>query len=105
VEECEGGEGTAEPHPGLNGSLRNLEGVPQRILGATAMIEGRQLHYDTTAADFSAPGYRLGTLIITEAQAPRWHVAGSWYDPERAGEGFNIELLPAGELGGRPRML
>lgn len=105
VEPCDGGEGTAQPHPGLNGSLRNPDGVPQRILGATADMGGTQLHYDPEAADFTVPGYRLGRLVIRETQAPRWHVAGSWYDPERAGEGFNIELLPPGQPGHVPRIL
>lgn len=94
---CEPGIGVVTPHPGLNGSWRNPDGVPQRVLGGTANYYPPSYpepipHYDVANADFSRPGYKIGRLLITR----RWasgESSGSYYSPERAGEGFNIELV------------
>lgn len=102
---CAGGEGTVRPHPGLNGSRRNPDGEPQRVLGGQFAIQGRVIRYDVDAADFTVPGYRLGRLLITDPRALRWHVAGSWYNPSRAGEGFNLEVVKPAEAGGPQRLL
>lgn len=93
---CTPGEGVAQPHPGLNGSYRNPDALPQRILGGSTLgIPPGGFgyrYYDPINADFSLPGYKIGRMLITR----RWasgESSGSYYSPERAGEGFNIEII------------
>ncbi|MFB9068447.1 spondin domain-containing protein [Pseudofulvimonas gallinarii] len=93
---CDPENGVVMPHPGLNGSWRNPDGSPQRVLGGTGHFHhdnpALNPHYDAQRADFSRPGYKIGRLLITR----RWssgYTSGSYYSPERAGEGFNIELV------------
>lgn len=102
---CTEGEGRVLPHPGLNGSQRNPEATPQRVLGGAFAHEHLQpIRYDPVAADFSRPGYKLGRLVITRADVSRHAPTGSWYSPERSGEGFNFELLEPAAEGSRPRL-
>lgn len=103
---CEDGEGLVLPHPGLNGSQRNPHGEPKRVLGGHFDHDRFDpVHYDTVAADFSRPGYKLGRLMITRADASRFSPTGSWYSPARDGEGFNIEVVEARDGDSPPRML
>lgn len=103
-QECSGGEGGVLPHPGLNGSFRNPDATPQRVLGGRTSFlpptSPSSNNYDAINADFSRPGYKLGRLLITRwAASGNW--SGSWYSPERAGEGFNVELVEPAP--GQPR--
>lgn len=103
---CSDGEGLVLPHPGLNGSQRNPEGEPQNILGGEFdHPHFGPIRYDPVDADFSRPGYKLGRLMITRGDASRFAPTGSWYSPERSGEGFNVELVEPQQGGGPPRML
>jgi hypothetical protein len=99
------GEGAVRPHPGLNGSLRNPGGVPVRVLGGTSSFSDEiVLEFDRIAADFSRPGRRLGRLVVS-SNTSWFGASGAWYSPERAGEGFSLQVLPAAEPGGRSRAL
>lgn len=91
---CTGGEGLVRHHPGLNGSVRNPDGVPVRVLGGTSTFSPTRIHhYDEVAADFSRPGQLLGRLLVSVPTG--WAgPTGSWYSPERAGEGFSLQILP-----------
>jgi hypothetical protein len=102
---CTGGEGLVRQHPGLNGSQRNPDGVPVRVLGATGTYPANDpLHFDAEAADFTRPGRRLGRLIVS--RSTEWlGPSGSWYSPERAGEGFSLQLLAPAGPGAAPRAL
>lgn len=102
---CADGEGSVLPHPGLNGSQRNPDAQPQRVLGGSfEHVHLEPIRYDPEAADFSRAGYKLGRLIITRADPSRHAPTGSWYSPERSGEGFNFELLEPAAEGSRPRL-
>jgi hypothetical protein len=106
---CDPEDGVVASHHGLNGSYRNPNGVPQRVLGGTASYYPPSYpdsipHYDAEAADFSRPGYKIGRLMITR----RWasgESSGSYYSPERAGEGFNIEIVEPAAGQARRRIL
>jgi hypothetical protein len=105
---CQSGEGHAQLHPGLNGSYRNPSGIPQRILGGeTYYLNPGQTHfrrYGEIGADFSRPGHKLGRLIVSRWTATgNW--SGSWYSPERSGEGFNVEVLEPDAGNQRARIL
>jgi hypothetical protein len=105
---CPESEGVARLHPGFNGSHRNPDGLPQRILGGETLYHppSSDLHlaYDPINADFSRPGYRIGRLRVTRwAATGNW--SGSWYSPERAGEGFNVELVEPAPGEARTRIL
>lgn len=107
-QKCDPGEGSVSLHPGLNGSARNPDGQPQNVLGGRteyyAPTDELNINYDEIDADFSRPGYKLGRLIITRQTATgRW--SGSWYSPERAGEGFNVEIVEPDAGNPRPRIL
>lgn len=92
---CRNGEGVVVPHPGLAGSIRNPDAEPQRVLGGSLerVPPLASFHYDETAADFSQPGYLLGRLVITRFGQLGYPLTGTWYSPDHAGEGFNLELL------------
>lgn len=102
---CTGGEGLVRRHPGLNGSLRNPDGAPVGVLGASSSFsDDYPLDFDTVAADFTRPGQRLGRLIVSSGTS--WFGAsGSWYSPERSGEGFSLQVLPPEAPGGPSRAL
>lgn len=102
---CRDGEGIVAPHPGLNGSLRNPDGEPQRILGSSFRQDGITVTYGQDTADFSRPGYLVGRLLVTNMNRLDKHLVGSWYNPERAGEGFNIDILEPATPGGPPRIM
>lgn len=91
---CQKGEGFVQIHPGLNGSLRNPDGEPKNILGNdnSAWPSPVLMRYDEVAADFTRPGYKLGRLYIDRRSA-NGHFTGSWYSPDRSGEGFNVEIV------------
>lgn len=104
---CTPESGVMRQHPGFNGSLRNPDGQPQRILGATDYRppgDPLRLIFGAEESDFTRPGYRLGRLIVTRyaASGPN---TGSWYSPERGGEGFNVELLEPEPPSTRTRVL
>jgi hypothetical protein len=107
-QECQPGEGLVHLHPGLNGSYRNPAGSPQRVLGGetTFHVPGHPnfQRYDEIAADFSRPGHRIGRLIISRDSASG-NASGSWYSPERSGEGFNVEILEPDAGNPRARIL
>jgi hypothetical protein len=107
-QECQPGEGRVELHPGLNGSYRNPSATPQRILGGeTYYLDPTHpsfQRYDEIDADFSRPGYKIGRLIVSRNSASgNW--SGSWYSPERSGEGFNVEILEPDAGNPRARIL
>jgi hypothetical protein len=105
LQPCIGGEGTVRAHPGLNGSLRNPDGRPIGVLGATSTAPWMvPTYFDPIAADFSRPGQRLGRLLV--ASSTSWFGAsGAWYNPQRAGEGFSLQVLPPAVAGGPSRAL
>lgn len=92
--ECLPEEGFVQIHPGLNGSLRNPDGEPQNILGNDNVGSNAPvfMRYDEVAADFTRPGYKIGRLHIAR-RAAGGSFTGSWYSPERSGEGLNIEIV------------
>jgi hypothetical protein len=107
-QECQSGEGHVRLHPGLNGSFRNPTAMPQRVLGGQTYYyqpsHPNFQHYDEIDADFSRPGYKIGRLIVSRNWATgNW--SGSWYSPERSGEGFNVEILEPDAGNPRARIL
>ena len=74
-------------HPGFNGSMGNPDGTPQNILGGTS---NPGIFFDETAADFSMAGYELAEITISRAVDGSF--SGTWYDPERDGEGIMMEV-------------
>lgn len=96
---CRAEGGVVRRHPGFNGSVGNPGATPKRILGGTSVDMGGVSgvrRYDPQHADFSRAGAKIGRLVfMTDASVPS--SSGSWYDPARSGEGFNIEIFrPAG---------
>jgi len=89
------------PHPGFNGSYRNPDGEPARLMvgGETYCQDsgtgGSFCHeYDPASIDFSQPGRPLMRLRVS-AMRQIFHGAwsGSYFNPERSGEGFNFEFF------------
>ena len=74
-------------HPGYNGSMGNPDGTPQTILGGTS---NPGIFFDETAADFSSAGYELAEITISRVVDGSF--SGTWYDPERDGEGILMEV-------------
>ena len=83
--EVEGG--TVQVHPGFNGSVGNPDATPVNILGGT---NGPGFTFDATGADFSRPGSRIAEVNISRGIDGSF--SGSWYNPDRSGEGLMIEL-------------
>ncbi len=104
--DCQDGEGVVSVHPGLAGSLRNPDSEQQRVLGGTLERAPplADIHYDETAADFSQPGYLLGQLVVTRSGQLGYPLTGTWYSPDHAGEGFNLELLEPHPGARQPRL-
>ncbi len=74
-------------HPGFNGSVRNPQGTPMRILGGTLDESSIPLHYDTCAV-FTRPNFPIVRIRITSAGIDGEY-SGNWYSPERSGEGLS----------------
>ncbi len=74
-------------HPGFNGSVGNPDGSPQVFLGGT---NGPGISFDATAADFSIPGSPVAEIRLSRA-VDGGH-SGSWYNPEKSGHGFVLEI-------------
>ncbi len=79
--------GSVAAHPGFNGSARNPAATPVNILGgsnaAGALI-------DPQVADFSAGNPNLVEISITRLVDASY--SGAWYSPERAGEGYVVDI-------------
>lgn len=80
--------GTVAVHPGFNGSVGFPDGQPMNILGGT---NGPGFFFDTEAADFTRNGARLAS--VTVERAFDGSLSGSWYNPQRSGEGLMLELV------------
>lgn len=74
-------------HPGFNGSMGNPDGMPQNFLGGT---NGPGFTFDETAADFTAPGNQVAEIRVSRMVDGGF--SGSWYNPERSGHGFVIDV-------------
>lgn len=59
--------GVVSVHPGFNGSVANLSGTPQNILGGTA-ASGDVI--DVVQGDFSRANYQLLRITITDGMTP-----------------------------------
>ncbi|MEO7200937.1 MAG: hypothetical protein ABIY56_12080 [Dokdonella sp.] len=93
-QQCAAEDGVVRWHPGFNGSWRNPDALPQRILGGSFEgAPGGTRLLDLQAADFTRPGARIGRLVIRADGASLEAASGSWYDPARSGEGFNVEYF------------
>ncbi|MGV6852187.1 MAG: spondin domain-containing protein, partial [bacterium] len=75
-------------HAGFNGSIGNPSGTPQNILGGTNAA-GKMI--DATAGDFTAPGYQIAQLAISEAVDGSF--SDNWFVPGREGEGFQVLVV------------
>lgn len=74
-------------HPGYNGSLGNPDGSPQVFLGGTG---GPGISFDETAADFTTSGYQVAEIRVSNLVDGGF--SGTWFNPERDGHGFVIEI-------------
>ena len=92
---CQAENGVVRRHAGFNGSVRNPDAMPVRILDGTSVDMGGITgvrHYDQANADFSRGGTQIGRLVFMQAGSAG-SLTGSFYDPARSGEGFNIEVF------------
>ena len=92
---CQAENGVVSRHAGFNGSVRNPDATPVRILGGTSVDMGGITgvrHYDQANADFSRGGTQIGRLVFMQAGSVG-SLTGSFYNPTRSGEGFNIEVF------------
>lgn len=93
------------PHPGFKGSFRNPSEVPGRLMSQVNTFcppSGDECHdFEPESIDFTRPGYKLARIRITtesqrtlEAMVSTLHgpSSGSYFDPERSGEGFSFEF-------------
>lgn len=74
-------------HLGFNGSIGNPDATPQVFLGNTnpaGFLIGE------TAADFSIEGFQVAEIAISRLIDGSF--SGTWYDPNRSGEGFVIDV-------------
>lgn len=108
------GSPTVEPigkHPGFNGSSRNPDGAPKRVLGGEfTWIHEREppnpprvimdLHYDEELADFTRPGAKLFRIKISSGIHAGYD--GVWYDPRRSGEGAVMQVY---HVDGKPHLM
>lgn len=84
-------------HPGFNGSARNPNGQPRRILGGELLyfpgVDGPRHRVDAVEGDFTRPNFRLNRFRLTSRLSS--YFSGAWYDPARSGEGFLINIFDA----------
>ncbi|MEN1726970.1 MAG: spondin domain-containing protein, partial [Pseudomonadota bacterium] len=80
--------GVVTLHPGFNGSFSNPGGTPVNILGGT---NGAGLSFDANAADFSREGRQIAAISVTPLIDQSY--SGSWFSPERSGEGLVLEVV------------
>ncbi len=74
-------------HPGFNGSVGNPNGSPQQFLGGT---NGPGIAFDPEAADFTIPGNQVTEIRVSELVDGGF--SGTWYNPQRSGHGFVIDV-------------
>lgn len=74
-------------HPGYNGSVANPDATPQVFLGGT---NPPGFLIDESKADFSIEGYQVAEIAISRLIDGSF--SGTWYDPNRSGEGFVIDV-------------
>jgi len=81
-------------HPGFNGSVGNPDATPQVFLGGT---NPAGFLFGETEADFSTSGYQVAEIAISRLIDGSF--SGTWYDPNRTGEGFVIDVTSIGNSG------
>jgi len=81
-------------HPGYNGSVGNPDATPQIFLGGT---NPPGFLFDETNADFSIEGYQVAEIAISRLIDGSF--SGTWYVPNRSGEGFVIDVTDANNSG------
>ncbi|MBL4659947.1 MAG: spondin domain-containing protein [Alcanivoracaceae bacterium] len=74
-------------HAGYNGSLGNPDATPQVFLGGT---NPPGFTFDQVNADFTTSGYQVAEIAISRLVDGSF--SGTWFDPERLGEGFVIDV-------------
>lgn len=79
--------GVVQLHPGFNGSMRLPNGSPINILGGT---NAAGAFIDPQIADFTRANPNLVEISVTRL-VDASH-SGAWYNPERAGEGFLLDI-------------
>ena len=86
------------PHPGFIGSARQDGVAAGRLMSQVntvcPMFFDPCLDYDPARIDFTQPEFPLIRIQLTSEQRTlhgAW--SGSYYDPERAGEGFSIDFI------------
>ena len=81
-------------HPGFNGSVGNPQGNPRLILGGT---NAAGAPIDEQLGDFTR-----GNPNLVEITVSRWidsSFSGAWYDPDRSGEGYLLDVADDGHGG------
>jgi hypothetical protein len=74
-------------HPGYNGSMGNPDATPQVFLGGT---NPPGFTFSEESADFTRSGYQVAEIAISRLIDGSF--SGTWYDPNRSGEGFLIDV-------------
>lgn len=95
------GETTSDPvtvHPGFNGSVGNPDASPQNFLGGT---NGAGFTFDQTAADFSISGSKIAEIAVSRLVDGSF--SGTWYNPNRSGEGFFLDITDSFDKTGEVR--
>lgn len=91
--------------PGAGGleSARALAFGPEGALYVADRERGAVLRYDATTGDFIDEAVAAGAIesaeaiaIVPKLKAVRAGHSGHWFDPERSGEGWLVEVLPNG---------
>jgi hypothetical protein len=73
-------------HPGYNGSVGNPNGSPQIFLGGA---NPAGFSFDENA-DFTLSGSQIAEIAVSRLIDGSF--SGTWYDPNRSGEGFVIDV-------------
>lgn len=83
------------PHPGFKGSVRNPDAGPVRLLaddsGYCLPDDVSCLSYTPDQLDFTQPGFPIARIRISEYFHGGY--SGSFFDPERSGEGFSFSFI------------